>query len=88
MGRFFADKLGKVYTVTHSFRKEQPTKRHLTEYWRMEVVQHCDLENIMTVQEEHRLYLQFSGIRVLRKRSIVLIVPTLIWQKYRSRLNS
>ena len=51
-GKVFANKLGKVYTVTPSFRKEQPNKRHLTEYWRMEVVQHCDLENIMTIQEE------------------------------------
>jgi asparaginyl-tRNA synthetase len=51
-GQVFADKLGKVYTVTPSFRKEQTSKRHLTEYWRTEVVQHCDLENIMRVQEE------------------------------------
>ncbi len=51
-GKVFADKLGKVYTVAPSFRKEQPSKRHLTEYWRVEVVQHCDLENIMSVQEE------------------------------------
>lgn len=51
-GMVFAGKLGKVYTTTPSFRKEHPSKRHLTEYWRVEVVQHCDLENIMTVQEE------------------------------------
>jgi len=44
--------MGKVYTTTPSFRKEQTSKRHLIEYWRMEVVQHCNLENIMTVQEE------------------------------------
>ncbi len=51
-GRVFAGKLEKVYTITPSFRKEQPSNRHLTEYWRMEAVQHCDIDEIMRVQEE------------------------------------
>jgi len=48
----FADKLGKVYSVTPSFRQEQPTNRHLSEYWRMEVVQESGLDEILDAQEE------------------------------------
>jgi asparaginyl-tRNA synthetase len=51
-GRSFADKLGKVYSVTPGFRQEQPTKRHLSEYWRMEAVQEGGLDEILDAQEE------------------------------------
>ena len=37
-GVFFANGLGKVYTVMPAFRKELPSRRHLVEYWRLEVV--------------------------------------------------
>ena len=50
---FFAASLGKIYTIAPSFRMEKSrTPRHLTEYWRMEVFEHCDLDNIITTQEE------------------------------------
>jgi asparaginyl-tRNA synthetase len=51
-GRSFADKFGKVYSITPSFRQEQPTNRHLSEYWRMEVVQRGELDEILDAQEE------------------------------------
>ena len=51
-GWSFADKLGKVYCITPSFRQEQSTERHLSEYWRMEVVQEGGLDEILHVQEE------------------------------------
>ncbi|KPV65532.1 MAG: Asparagine--tRNA ligase [Candidatus Bathyarchaeota archaeon BA1] len=46
--------LGKIYTVAPSFRAEKSrTRRHLTEYWHLEVeAPFCDLEGIMKVQEE------------------------------------
>ncbi len=45
--------LGKVYTITPAFRAERsPTKRHLTEHWRIEcLAPELDLEDIMSVQE-------------------------------------
>ena len=51
-GLVFAGKLKKVYTIAPGFRKEQENKRHLTEYWRIESVQNCDLKQIMKEQEE------------------------------------
>ena len=50
--------LGKIYTVAPSFRAEKSrTRRHLTEYWHLEVeVPWCDLNCIMKVQEELLAY--------------------------------
>ena len=49
----FVASLGKIYTVAPAFRAEKvKTKRHLTEYWRIEVAQRCDMVTIMKVQEE------------------------------------
>ncbi len=43
----------KIYTVAPSFRVENvETKRHLTEYWRIEVAERCGLEELVKVQEE------------------------------------
>ncbi len=46
--------LGKIYTVAPSFRAEKSrTRRHLTEYWHLEVEEPwCDLEGIMKTEEE------------------------------------
>jgi asparaginyl-tRNA synthetase len=46
--------LGKIYTIAPAFRAEKlKTKRHLTEYWRIEAaVPLCDLDGIIRVQEE------------------------------------
>ncbi len=46
--------LGKIYTIAPSFRAEKSrTRRHLTEYWHLEVEQpFCDLECIIKVIEE------------------------------------
>ena len=49
----FVASLGKIYTIAPTFRAEKlRTKRHLTEYWRIEVAQQCDLDTIIGVQEE------------------------------------
>ena len=50
----FVASLGKIYTIAPAFRAEKlKTKRHLTEYWRIEaVVPKCDLDSIIRVQEE------------------------------------
>src|SRR3990172_2598774 len=54
----FVAGLGKVYTVAPSFRAEKlKTNRHLTEYWRIEVAQQCDLETIIGVQEKLLTYI-------------------------------
>jgi len=46
--------LGKIYTIAPSFRAERSrTRRHLTEYWHLEVeIPWCNLEGIMKVQED------------------------------------
>jgi len=46
--------LGKIYTIAPSFRAEKSrTRRHLTEFWHLEVeVPWCDLEGIMKIEEE------------------------------------
>jgi asparaginyl-tRNA synthetase len=51
---FFVDTLEKIYTIAPAFRAEKVrTKRHLSEYWRIEAaVPECDLEGIIRVQEE------------------------------------
>jgi asparaginyl-tRNA synthetase len=50
----FMASLGKIYTIAPAFRAEKSkTKRHLTEYWRIEAaVPQCDLDGIIRVQEE------------------------------------
>jgi asparaginyl-tRNA synthetase len=49
----FVASFGKIYTIAPSFRAEKlRTKRHLTEYWRIEVAQQCDLYTIIGIQEE------------------------------------
>jgi len=48
----FVANLGKVYTVAPTFRAEKLTsKRHLAEYWRIEVAQKGELDSIIEVQE-------------------------------------
>jgi len=51
--------LGDIYTVAPSFRAERSrTRRHLAEYWHMEVERPwCDLEGIMKVGEELNSYI-------------------------------
>src|SRR3989337_1274354 len=49
----FLANLGKIYTIAPAFRAEKlATKRHLTEYWRIEIAQRCNLRTIIEVQEE------------------------------------
>ena len=49
----FVANLGKIYTIAPTFRAEKlRTKRHLTEYWRIEVAQQCDLDTMIGIQEE------------------------------------
>ena len=49
----FVASLGKVYTVAPTFRAEKlRTRRHLTEYWRIEVAQQCELDAIIGIQEK------------------------------------
>ncbi len=48
----FVAKFRKIYTVAPTFRAEMgSTKRHLTEYWRIEVAQRCDLDKLMEFEE-------------------------------------
>jgi asparaginyl-tRNA synthetase len=49
--------LEKIYTIAPSFRAEKAkTKRHLTEYWRIEVAELCGLNELIKVQEELLTY--------------------------------
>jgi asparaginyl-tRNA synthetase len=49
----FVASLGKIYTIAPAFRAERvKTKRHLTEYWRIEVAQQCVLDKMIGTQEE------------------------------------
>ena len=49
----FVANLGKIYTIAPTFRAEKlRTRRHLTEYWRIEVAQQCNFDTILGVQEE------------------------------------
>ena len=49
----FVASLGKVYTVAPTFRAEKLTsKRHLAEYWRIEVAQKGELDSTIEVQEK------------------------------------
>ena len=49
----FASGLGKVYTIAPTFRAEKmKTKRHLTEYWRIEVAQKCCLDTLIEFEEK------------------------------------
>jgi len=49
----FMSSLGKIYTIAPAFRAEKlRTRRHLTEYWRIEAeAPRCDLDDIIRVQE-------------------------------------
>jgi len=51
--------LGKIYTIAPSFRAERSkTRRHLTEFWHLEVeVPWCDLNGIMKIEEEMIAYI-------------------------------
>lgn len=51
--------LGKIYTIAPSFRAEKSrTRRHLTEYWHLEVeLPWCGLDEIMEVQESLLSYI-------------------------------
>jgi len=46
--------LKKIYSIAPAFRAEKPkTKRHLSEYWRLEAaVSNCDLQGIIQFQEQ------------------------------------
>jgi asparaginyl-tRNA synthetase len=50
----FMASLGKIYTIAPAFRAEKlRTRRHLTEYWRIEAAApRCDLDDIIRVQEQ------------------------------------
>ena len=59
---FFVASLGKIYTIAPAFRAEKlKTKRHLTEYWRIEAaVPDCNLDGIINVQEELVTHICYS----------------------------
>ncbi len=49
----FVAGLGKIYTIAPAFRAEKlRTGRHLSEYWRIEVAQRSELDDIIQAQEE------------------------------------
>jgi asparaginyl-tRNA synthetase len=57
----FVASLGKIYTIAPAFRAERlKTRRHLAEYWRIEVAQQCDLDTIIGVQEKLVAYICHS----------------------------
>jgi asparaginyl-tRNA synthetase len=51
--------IGKIFTIAPSFRAEKSrTRRHLTEYWHLEVEEpFCDLEGTMHMQEQFVSYI-------------------------------
>ncbi len=61
-GLILAHKLKKVYTITPSFRKEQDSIKHLTEHWRIQSLQYCNLEAVMKIQEAIISYV-FSSLQ-------------------------
>jgi asparaginyl-tRNA synthetase len=63
--------LGKIYTIAPSFRAEKSrTRRHLTEYWHLEVeLPWCDLNELMDIQEK---LLSFICERVAKEKSYEL----------------
>lgn len=49
----FVAGLGKIYSIASAFRAEKVvSKRHLTEFLRIEVAQECDFKTIIEVQED------------------------------------
>jgi len=51
--RVFVENLEKIFTFAPTFREEKTqTPNHLLEYWRIEVVQKTNLQNIIKVQEQ------------------------------------
>jgi asparaginyl-tRNA synthetase len=49
----FTERLGRIYTIAPTFRAEKTRdRRHLTEYWRIEVAQQCELDTITHFEEE------------------------------------
>src|SRR3989337_1516147 len=57
----FVANLGKIYTIAPAFRAEKlRTRRHLTEYWRIEAAQQCDLNTIIGIQEELVTHICYS----------------------------
>jgi asparaginyl-tRNA synthetase len=49
----FVANIGRIYTIAPAFRAEKlRTRRHLAEYWRIEVAQQCEFDTIIAVQEE------------------------------------
>lgn len=54
----FVSSLGKIYTIAPTFRAEKSkTRRHLTEYWRIEVAQQCDLDTLIEFEEKLIVYI-------------------------------
>jgi len=57
----FVANLGKIYTIAPTFRAEKSkTRRHLTEYWRIEVAQKCNLDTIIGIQEKLVTHICYS----------------------------
>lgn len=77
----FVATLGKIYTIAPAFRAEKlRTKRHLTEYWRIEVAIKGNFNDIIHVQEELLAYICQSlskkahiELKLLRRNTADLI---------------
>jgi len=55
---YFVSSLEKIYTIAPTFRAEKVnTRRHLTEYWRIEVAQNCEFDTIVKVEEALLAYI-------------------------------